>query len=140
MKETSMSHPIESLRYVKCYSSSSPRPIQSLSNSVAVKRSTVDQEDAKSHWKSDKRPHLSKWSTILLLTSFSNIILTTEKKTNRPLAIYLFPKIWNTWTTWDLPTVRKTRFLKTHTEKFRFTILQNYHCNRIRYNLYKAVC
>ena len=33
-------------------------------------RSAVDPEDLKPYWKSEKRPHLSRWSTILLFTSF----------------------------------------------------------------------
>ena len=44
-----------------------------------VRRSAVDQEDLKLYWKSEeKRPHFPRWSTILLFTSFSKILLTKE--------------------------------------------------------------
>ena len=35
---------------------------------ATVRGSEVDREDQKPYWKSEKRLHLSKWSTILLLT------------------------------------------------------------------------
>ena len=38
---------------------------------TTVRRSSVDREDKKLHWKSEKRSHFSRWSTILLFTSFS---------------------------------------------------------------------
>ena len=34
MKKTSMSNPVKSLGYIKCYSSSSPRPVKTSSNSI----------------------------------------------------------------------------------------------------------
>ena len=40
---------------------------------TTVRRSAVDREDH-----TEKRPHLSRWSTILLFTSFSKTLLTTE--------------------------------------------------------------
>ena len=40
---------------------------------TTVRRSAVDREDLKPHWKLEKKPHFSKWSTILLFTSFSKI-------------------------------------------------------------------
>ena len=43
-----------------------------------VRRSAVDREDLKPHWKSEKRPHFSRSSTILLFTSFSKTLLTAE--------------------------------------------------------------
>ena len=46
---------------------------------ATVRRSALDREDLKSYWKSQK-DRISKWST-----SFSNILLTTEKKTNRSI-------------------------------------------------------
>ena len=45
-----------------------------------VRRSAVDREDLKPYWKSEKRPHFSRWPTILLFTSFSKTLLTTERK------------------------------------------------------------
>ena len=38
---------------------------------TTLRRSAVDWQDLKPYWKSDKRPHFSRWSTILLFTSFS---------------------------------------------------------------------
>ena len=34
VKKTSMPNPVKSLRYIKCYSSSTPRPVKSPSNSI----------------------------------------------------------------------------------------------------------
>ena len=45
-----------------------------------VRRSVVDRKDLKSYWKSEKRPHCIRWSTILLFASFSKTLLTTEKR------------------------------------------------------------
>ena len=39
---------------------------------TTIRRSAVDHKDLKPYWKSEKRPHFSKWSTILLFTSFSD--------------------------------------------------------------------
>ena len=67
-----------------CYSSSSPRPVNSASNSqsdTTGRRSAVDQEDLKPYWKSEKRPHFSRGSAILLFTSvcYYWTLLTTER-------------------------------------------------------------
>ena len=43
-------------------------------------RSAVDWEDLKPYWKSEKRPHFSRWSAILLFTSFSKTLITTERR------------------------------------------------------------
>ena len=43
-------------------------------------RRSVDREGLKPYWKSEKRPHFSRWSTILLFTTFSKTLLTTERK------------------------------------------------------------
>ena len=59
--KTSISNSLESLGYIKCYSSSSSRPVKSPRNSIrSVRRSAVDQEDLKPYWKSEKRPHFSR--------------------------------------------------------------------------------
>ena len=58
-------------------SSATARVAQDLLKALAIlsdttaRRSTVDQEDLKPYWKSEKRPHFSRWLTILLFTSFS---------------------------------------------------------------------
>ena len=45
-----------------------------------VRRTAVDHEDLKPYQKLEKRPHFSRWSTILLFTSFSKTLLTTERR------------------------------------------------------------
>ena len=47
---------------------------------TTVRRSAVDQEDLKRYWKSEKRPHFSRWSTILLFTKILKTLLTTERR------------------------------------------------------------
>ena len=47
---------------------------------LTIRRSVVDQEELKPYWKSVKRPHFSRWSTILLFTSFSKTLQTTERR------------------------------------------------------------
>ena len=37
---------------------------------TTVRRSAVDREDLKPYWKSEKKAHFFRWSTILLFTSF----------------------------------------------------------------------
>ena len=82
-----MPNPVKSLEYMQSHSSDSPRPVKSPSNSVdtTVRRYAVDREDLKPHnWKSEKRPHFSRWSTILLFTSH-------RKKTNRAVVFSFRP-------------------------------------------------
>ena len=45
-----------------------------------ITRSAAAQKDLKPNWKSEKRPHLPRWSTILLCMSFSKTLLTTERR------------------------------------------------------------
>ena len=47
---------------------------------TTVRRSEVEWEDLKPYWISEKRPYFSRWSTILLLTSFSKTLLTTQRR------------------------------------------------------------
>ena len=64
---------------------------------TTVRRSAVDQEDLKPYWESEKKPNFSRWSTILSFTSFSNTLLTTEKRlTGQFLAVNLSPAFLNT--------------------------------------------
>ena len=53
--------------------------LKALSN-TKVRRSAADRENLKPYWKSEKRSHFSKWSTILLFTNFSQTLLTTERR------------------------------------------------------------
>ena len=82
VRKTSIPNHVESLGYIKCYSSSSPRPVkaQTITSDTTFKRSAVDLEDLKPYWKLEKRPHFSRWSTILLFTTFSKTLLTTERR------------------------------------------------------------
>ena len=54
-----------------------------------------DREDLKPYWKSEKRPHFSRSSTILLFTSFSETFTNLRKKTNRAVVFSCraFPNI-----------------------------------------------
>ena len=40
---------------------------------ATVTRYEVDQEELKQYWKSEEKPSLSRWSTILLFTIYSNV-------------------------------------------------------------------
>ena len=83
-------------------------------------RSAVDREDLKPYCKSEKRPHFSSWSTILLFTSFSKTLLLTtnyRKKTNR-VVVFSFRPFPDNFKyrehRWNLPTIWKTRHLHTY--------------------------
>ena len=45
-----------------------------------VRGSALDWEDLKPYWKTEKRSHTSRWSKILLFTSFLKTLLTTERR------------------------------------------------------------
>ena len=73
----------------------------SILSDATIRRSAVDREDLKTYWKSEKRPHFSRWSTILLVTSFSKTLLTTERRLKGWyfLAVDLSPAYLKTGTT-----------------------------------------
>ena len=57
VKKTNMPNPVKSLGYVECFSSSSPRLVESASNlpDTTVRKSVVaNREDPKPYWKSEK--------------------------------------------------------------------------------------
>ena len=68
---------------------------------TTVGKSTIDFEDLKPHWKSEKRPHFSRWSKSLLFTSFSKTLLNTERRltVRYNLVIDLSSTLINTETT-----------------------------------------
>ena len=75
----SIPDPVKSLGYMKCCSLSSSRRIKSSSNSISYNCHKV------CSW--SRRPktileilHFSRWSTVLLFTSFSKTLLTTERR------------------------------------------------------------
>ena len=59
VKNSSMPNPVKSFGYIKCHSSSSPSLLKALAirSDTTVRRYSVDQEDLKLYWKSEKRPH-----------------------------------------------------------------------------------
>ena len=67
-------------------SSATARVVPGLLKAIAVlsdtndRRSAADREDLKPYWKSEKRPHFSRWSTSFLFKSFSKTLLTTERR------------------------------------------------------------
>ena len=77
---------------------------------TTVRRSTVDLEDVKPYWELEKRLHFCRCLAILLFTSFSVTLLTTE----RPF----FNILKYRGHQWDLLTTWKTRLLQTHIEEF----------------------
>ena len=66
-----------------------------------VRRYAVDWENLKPYWKSEKRPYFSRWSAILLFTSFLKTLLITERRLIwwQFLAVDFSPTFLNTWTT-----------------------------------------
>ena len=76
----------QTLSYALDMSSATARVATDLLKALAilsdttVRRSAVDREDLKPYLKSEKRPHFSRWSTILSFTSFSKTLLTTERR------------------------------------------------------------
>ena len=82
-----MPNPVESLGYIgyiKYYSLSSPRLVKSLAIpwEITFRRSAVDQENLKLHWKSEKKPYFSWWSTIIIY-NFVKAFTNHRKKANR---------------------------------------------------------
>ena len=67
---------------------------------TTVRRPAVDREGLKPYSKSGKRPHYSRWPTILLFTNFSKTLLTTERGLTRQwfLAVDLSSTFLNTGT------------------------------------------
>ena len=73
VKKTSIPNPVKSLKYIKWYSSSSPRLIKSPSNSTRYNCQKI--------WSWSRRPKtILETRKNLLLTSFSKTLLTTERR------------------------------------------------------------
>ena len=102
LKKTSIPNSVKSLGYIKCYNWSSPDLLKAVSilSHTTVRRSAVDWKD-QTILEIRKRPHFSRWSTILLFTSFSKTLLTTERRLTGQyvLAIDLSSTFLNTETT-----------------------------------------
>ena len=91
VKKTSMPNCVESLEYIKYYSSSSPRPVKILSNSIRHNCQKICSwsRRPKTILEIRKMPHLSSWSTILLFKSFSNTLPTTKRRLTDLSLIFL---------------------------------------------------
>ena len=101
---------------------------------TTVRRSAVGQEDLKPYWESEKRPHFSSWSTILLFTIISKTLITTEGRLTNRMVVYSSRPFTNILKyrahQWDLQKIWKTRLFQAHIEefslyvwKFRLTVL-----------------
>ena len=82
VKKASMLNSVKSIGYIYYYSSSSPRPVKSPSNSIRhnCQKICCWSRRPKTIRKSEERPHFSRWTTILLFTNFSKTLLTTERR------------------------------------------------------------
>ena len=81
MKKTSMLNS-EALDIWSATAQVAPDLLKALAilSDTTVRRFAVDREDLKPYWKPEKRPHFSRWSTILVFLSFSKTLLTTERR------------------------------------------------------------
>ena len=121
MKTTSMPNSVESPVYMKCYSSSSPWPVKSPSNSI---RHDCQNICSWSRWPKTileirKSPNFSRWSTILY--KFFKDLNNYRKMTNRAVVFSSrpFPNTLYKDHQWELPTIWKTRLFQKHVEQFR---------------------
>ena len=83
VKKTSMPNLVKNPGYIKCYSSSSsPRRVKSPSNSIRYNCVKICSwlRIPKTILEIRKKASLSRWSTSLLLRSFSKTLLTTERR------------------------------------------------------------
>ena len=117
--------------------------LKALYISSAIRRSDLlSTEKTSNYWKSENRPHFSRLSISLLLTSFFKDSTNHKKKTNRTVVFSHrpLPNILKYWDRrWDHPTIWKIRLLETLAEefhcyvwKFKLTLFQNRHRNSIR--------
>ena len=111
MKKISIPNPVKSLGYFKCYNSSSPRTVKSPINSIWYNCLKICSSENK------KRPHFSRWSTIIFFKDFINHRKQTIRAvvfSSRPLPNNL-KKMDHRW---NLPTIWKTRLLQVLLEEF----------------------
>ena len=82
MKKTSIQTLLKALDISSATAWVAPDLLKALAilSDTTARRSAVDREDLKPYWKSEKRQHCNRWSTILLFTSFSKALLTTERR------------------------------------------------------------
>ena len=103
-KKIRMPNLAKTLGYIKWCSWSSPRPIVNPRNSISttVRRSAVDLENLKPYRISEKRPHLSRWSTMLLTVCSYNVTYAFQSESTlysclnvKELLALNRGKIWN---------------------------------------------
>ena len=83
MKKTSMPHTDKTCQKISIATAqAAPDLLKSMAilSDTTVRRSAVDWDNLNPYRKSEKRQHFSRWSTSLLATSFSNTLLTTERR------------------------------------------------------------
>ena len=123
VKKTSMQNPVASLGYMKCCSSSSPRPVKSPSNSIRHNHQII------CSWLRGPKTILEirKKATFMLVINkpviykFFKDFTNHRKKSSRAVVFSCrpFPDILKIKDYgWDLPTIWKTRILLTHIEEF----------------------
>ena len=71
-----------SLGYINCYKASSPGPVKSPSNSIRYNSKKICSwpRRCKTILEIRKKLYFYRWSTVLLFTSFSKTLLTTERR------------------------------------------------------------
>ena len=111
VKRTRISNTVESLGYIKYFSSISPRPVktQAILEDTTVRRALVDREDLKLSLEIGKRPHFLRWAYKRFIYKFFNDFNNQ----------WHLPNIFKYWAQrQDFPTIWKTRCLQTHIEYF----------------------
>ena len=112
MKKTVMPNFIKSLGYIKCYSSSSPRPVKNPRNFIntAVRKSAVDREDLTPYWKSEK-DHISQGDQQSFYLQVFKDFTNHRKRTNRTVVFSYrpFPNVLKYKTLSD--TCRRVQFI-----------------------------
>ena len=114
MKSTSMPNSVESLGYIKYYSSSNPRPVKCSSNSIRHNCQKIYSwlRRPKTIMEIRKKTHISLGDQKSYYLRVFPRLTNHRKKTNRVVVFSnrLFPNILkyrDHW--WDLPTIWKTR-------------------------------
>ena len=105
VKKTSMLNPVKSLGYIKHYSSSSPRPVKSHSNSIRYNCQKICSwsrilTSRKPYWKSEKRTFLLMINNPIIY-KFFKVSKTTKRRLTgwQFLTVDVFPTFLNTGTT-----------------------------------------
>ena len=122
VKKTSIPNSVESLGYIKWYSSISPRPIKSPSSSISYCKK-INSRSRRSKTISEIRKQTTFLNVINkhIIHKFFKDFTNHRKRTNRVVVLCQtsFPNIPNCRDhQWDLSTIWKTRFLQTHIEEF----------------------